>query len=432
MPMRAFISLAIAILLCVSNAECPVRKGGSACEIVQPAGSVRVVQNANVARAISVTLNTPPLPSPTACTSFADTCVAGNNVCYGPITSQGLSFSSVYSSALFWDCAGLCVPGHAEQLYFNGGAFDVLRIVLAGGGDFANVRFAVGNGYGPQSPSYYWVETLLSGVVVGSFNFDANAGDFVTIAGGGFDEIRAQQYSDTFTRDAHSETNYGALAISDFCYGNFLSLSTGDPHVTPFYTPQFPFTLPAARNSLDVYNYITLPDYQQNCRFIKYPSAWNGEYVIEVGMLIRDPMSKAAASTVAVGPVKTTNSTWSLRIRVDNMEVAQTTLHRKLFTVEQQSASNVIVELAMVRVSITLKFAHGLPYINLKEEALLPEILHTAHGLIGQTARPEVPYKTPRKECFECFVRGSMEDYRVLSGDLFGTDFKYNLFQDRK
>lgn len=215
--------------------------------------------------------------------------------------------------------------------------------------------------------------------------------------------------------------------------GAGVAVSGGDPHLTPFYHPLVPFTLPAARKTLDVYNYITLPDFQQNCRFIKYPDAWNGEYVIEVGMLIRDPKSKAVASTITVGPVKSSNNrTWSLRVRVDNADVTQTTTHTQLFTTEQRSASEVIVEFAMLRVDITLKFAHGLPYLNLKEEALLPEVLQTAHGLIGQSARPEVPYKTPRKECFECFVKGTMEDYLVQSGDLFGTDFQYNLFEEKK
>jgi len=71
------------------------------------------------------------------------------------------------------------------------------------------------------------------------------------------------------------------IVFDDFQFGSSGG-STGDPHITPFRHTQVPFTLPAARQSLDVYNYITLPSFQQNCRFIKYPGAWNGEYVIEI------------------------------------------------------------------------------------------------------------------------------------------------------
>lgn len=223
----------------------------------------------------------------------------------------------------------------------------------------------------------------------------------------------------------------GVLVLVEPIFTTVIGVSSGDPHIAPFMHPQFPFTLPTAHKSLDIYNYITLSDFQQNCRFIKYPGIWNGEYVIEVGMLIRDPRSNAAASTIAIGSAKH-NNTWSLKVLLDDIEMTQTTTHTKLFTTEQRSASQVTVEFAMLRVDISLKFAHGLPYLNLKEEALLPEVLQNAHGLIGQSARPEVPYKTPRKECFECFVQGTMEDYRIQSGDLFGMDFKYNLFEEKK
>lgn len=51
-----------------------------------------------------------------------------------------------------------------------------------------------------------------------------------------------------------------------------------------------------------------------------------------------------------------------------------------------------------------------------------------AHGILGQTARDTSPYKPAYTDCFECFVEGKLSDYRIEGDDLFGTNFKYNLF----
>lgn len=207
----------------------------------------------------------------------------------------------------------------------------------------------------------------------------------------------------------------------------------GDPHITPFFHQQYPFTLPEARRSLDVYNYITLPDFQQNCRVIKYPGHWNGEYVIETGFLVRDPLNtNATTMTIQVGPMQDA-AAWKLSARVNGKTLDRTTVQTSLFTIEQRSVSQVTIEFAMLRVDVILHFAHALPYLDVKVDTLLPQLVRTAHGLLGQSARPNVPYKTPvHKECFACFVEGSMEDYRIQSGDLFGADFKHNLFQEKK
>lgn len=229
------------------------------------------------------------------------------------------------------------------------------------------------------------------------------------------------------------DNNYFATIDSIITKDTSSAESNGDPHITPFGRKEFSFTLPSARASLDVYNYITLPTFQQNCRFIKYTGFWNGEYVIETGMLIRDPVSKAPASSIVIGPIRSANNTgWSLQVRADGAIVGKKALAHKLFSVHQSSKSEVLVEFAMIRVRVFLRFARGLPFLDIKEDAVLLDLLRTAHGLVGQSARPEIPYQTPRRECFACFVHGTLEDYRIQSGDILGMDFNHNQFESDK
>lgn len=53
-----------------------------------------------------------------------------------------------------------------------------------------------------------------------------------------------------------------------------------------------------------------------------------------------------------------------------------------------------------------------------------------SHGLLGQTMRPNCPYKMPvgKEDCVECFVEGKVEDYKIADANPFGTKFKFNQF----
>lgn len=67
-------------------------------------------------------------------------------------------------------------------------------------------------------------------------------------------------------------------------------------------------------------------------------------------------------------------------------------------------------------------------YLNTKIYVEDDAVDRDSHGLLGQTLRPECPYKAPHKECIECFVKGKLSDYRLDDDKVFGTGFRYNKF----
>ncbi len=93
-----------------------------------------------------------------------------------------------------------------------------MGIMRTDGHAFDTAELQVGAGFGGPTV-YLWIQALSNGVQVASFDIDKNYGDYIGITGGGFDEIRIGGYNDADSRNAHSETNYQALAVDNVSYG---------------------------------------------------------------------------------------------------------------------------------------------------------------------------------------------------------------------
>lgn len=101
--------------------------------------------------------------------------------------------------------------------YQNGGYSGQTYISQVGGADFNAVEFQVSDGW-YKNDIFAWVQVYNNGSQVASYDYNVNAGTVIGVGGGGFDEIRVQAYYDAASRDAHSPSSYGALAIDNLKY----------------------------------------------------------------------------------------------------------------------------------------------------------------------------------------------------------------------
>jgi len=205
-----------------------------------------------------------------------------------------------------------------------------------------------------------------------------------------------------------------------------------------------------------VYNMITHPELQYNTKWVIYgdhPKFSEGEWILEAGLAVRDPATQQEYR-IRVEPNMTDSedSTGCLSVTLDGKPVAigaSVALFRDTY-VTRGRCSHVIVSTNMLQVTFEYGDEKGLqrkrenhqwPFLQTTVGIVDHGKIATAHGLLGQTVRPakstpsiqERSTKNLHLEglpvCNECYMEGSITDYRLDGDNLFGTKFRFNQYK---
>lgn len=111
-------------------------------------------------------------------------------------TEDGVTVTQVIPGILH-QCGSVCISGSTgRQWYPSGGDHGWTEISRAGGGQFADVGFLLGSGWGATVPVNVAYELLSGGARVLFGTFVASS-TYLGFAGGGFDTIRVAASTDT-------------------------------------------------------------------------------------------------------------------------------------------------------------------------------------------------------------------------------------------
>ena len=124
----------------------------------------------------------------------------GSHNDFGPTyTEDGITVTQVNGQANnIWTFYTSGFGGQGKYSWYpNGGDYGYTDITLQGGGEFGDIGFIAGSGYGGGAHSLYY-ELALGGSVVQSGSLSQVSGGWLGFSGGGFDEVRL--------RDAHALT----------------------------------------------------------------------------------------------------------------------------------------------------------------------------------------------------------------------------------
>lgn len=239
-----------------------------------------------------------------------------------------------------------------------------------------------------------------------------------------------------------------------------------------------------------VYNIITNKLFQWNSYWGIFPGAWgssNPQYILREGFTIRNPLQSMVISSIEqvrkekgkqgdqkiqemrvaakeVVPdvkilfdTKLVNGKGHLIVKInmvdlENVKQAHDTTKIKLIPTEELLKQKYLffgpefpfyyISLANYNFGVintpffSVKFlvkTHQIgkktviTYFNNKIQMERNKMTSKSHGILGQTISGKY-YKEPRIGCVECFVKGSVEEYREKNDDLFGKNFTFNRF----
>jgi len=228
-----------------------------------------------------------------------------------------------------------------------------------------------------------------------------------------------------------------------------------DPYIRPLNGDKM-LLQPKGHVNGAVYNMITLPELQYNTKWVIYgdhPKFSEGEWILEAGLTLRDPATQQEYR-IRIEPNMTDqeDSTGCLSVTVDGKTVAvgsSAILFRETY-VTRGRCSHVTISTSMLQV--TFEYAdervlqkkrenHQWPFLQTTVGVVDHAKIATAHGLLGQTARPAKRTPSARERstenlrlgglpiCNECYMEGPITDYRLEGDDLFGTKFRFNQYK---
>jgi hypothetical protein len=118
----------------------------------------------------------------------------GGHTDFGPTyTEDGITVTQVNGRLNnIWTTYTSGFGGQGDYSWYpNGGDFGYTDITLQGGGQFGDISFIAGSGFGGGAHSLYY-ELALGGSVVQSGSLSQVSGGWLGFSGGGFDEVRVR------------------------------------------------------------------------------------------------------------------------------------------------------------------------------------------------------------------------------------------------
>jgi len=150
-------------------------------------------------------------------TNFADFNGLVNDQSLLGYEEDGLGVS-VARSYFSWDAPGL---DGSEMFYAGTGSLELVDITLVGGQSFSDLEMQVSSGWSPTEigEMYLWVQVYADGDLIQEIDINATTGDYLGIAGGGFDRLLIGSYVNAETRDSHTANQRNAIAIDNLSVG---------------------------------------------------------------------------------------------------------------------------------------------------------------------------------------------------------------------
>jgi hypothetical protein len=214
--------------------------------------------------------------------------------------------------------------------------------------------------------------------------------------------------------------------------GQVVCTLCGDPHLRSLrnggaYTPHAS-VIPA------VYNMVTHPRLQVNTLWDNrgYP-----QVVTLFGIRVRNPLKPKHESRIEVALIGS-KAHPRMQVKVNGKSVRNNRtvnvfpddpLFTTQFNVVRTSSLRTTIHTDLFDLFIELVTQSG-GYFNLYTAQVNLELMKFAHGLVGQTAGPGIPYITNSTDPVAKYVQGTVDQYRVKDG-LFGTDFHFNLYEQK-
>jgi hypothetical protein len=187
----------------------------------------------------------------------------------------------------------------------------------------------------------------------------------------------------------------------------------------------------------EIFNMITYPNLQVNARFVYLSSAechdnftacfaHPGTYISEEGIRLGKDKIHVEAGSFKKG----------LTVSVNGKKITQKKTQVKLGSVELVNHRRVVVNTPVM----TLTISNSDKFLNqetaLADQKLLSLGAERRELLVGESFHPEVPLHGLQGQTWKNVVypsgleyEGSISDYHVTSGNLFGTEFVFNQFK---
>lgn len=132
---------------------------------------------------------------------------------------------SVNRTYFSWEAPGF---DGSEMFYANTGSLGLVDISLSSGADFNDLDMQISSGWTPDlvGTVYLWLQLYDDGNLVAEFDLDTDAGNYIGIAGGGFDQLLIGSYANAEIRDSHTPNARNAIAIDNISAGTFVPAPT--------------------------------------------------------------------------------------------------------------------------------------------------------------------------------------------------------------
>lgn len=142
--------------------------------------------------------------------------IGDTNVGAPTFTQDGVTVNQVNGEGndIWTSCTGCWFSNNTLSWYPNGGDFGWTEIVMANGADFNDIGVDLGSGFGPGGKVVEY-ELLLNGspVLSGLITTPAASDGYIGFSGGGFDQVRLRNPSQSGGRIGDGRQN--ALAIDN-------------------------------------------------------------------------------------------------------------------------------------------------------------------------------------------------------------------------
>jgi len=150
-------------------------------------------------------------------TNFADFNNLNNFQSLLNYQEDGLQVSA-HRDYFSWNAPGL---DGSEMFYAGTGALELIDISLVNGDNFGDIDMQISSGWSPVvvGTMYLWVQLYDDGGLVSEFDINAQSGDYVGFAGGGYDQILIGSYASAEVRDSHDASARNAIALDNISAG---------------------------------------------------------------------------------------------------------------------------------------------------------------------------------------------------------------------
>ncbi len=150
-------------------------------------------------------------------TNFADFNSLNNFQSLLNYQEDGLQISA-HRDYFSWNAPGF---DGSEMFYAGTGSLELIDITLVSGDNFGDVDMQISSGWSPivTGTMYLWAQLYDDGNLVGEFDIDAQSGDYVGFAGGGYDQILIGSYVTADVRDSHDPIARNAIALDNISAG---------------------------------------------------------------------------------------------------------------------------------------------------------------------------------------------------------------------